>query len=229
MNKTNYDTKKILDAYRIAAPVLHLPRGNVKTGSIPAFNLAPGITCSKCARKTCYQDGCYALRDMCKNGYNPAKNSVLRAWTENTKKAVKDIDGFIREMDAYLTIYGANINGGRFFRIHAAGDFFNSKYAQAWYTLAERHPEIKFLAFTKSWDAVRAVDFSALPNFSLVLSGWEGVEIPADLRAKYPAAFCIGTEGEKPAGAILCPGHCEACGACWSLARNKQDVSFLKH
>jgi hypothetical protein len=132
-------------------------------------------------------------------------------------------------MDAYLTIYESNINGGHFFRIHAAGDFFNKEYARAWYDLAKKHPKIKFLAFTKAWDAVRGIDFFTLDNFSLVLSGWPGTVIPEDLRALYPIADCIENENEKPESALLCPGNCETCGACWALAKNKMNVAFIKH
>ncbi|NBW57715.1 hypothetical protein EBR43_08020 [bacterium] len=38
----------------------------------------------------------------------------------------------------------------KIFRIHSSGDFYNMQYLQAWIKVAERMPDIKFYAYTKS-------------------------------------------------------------------------------
>ena len=98
-----------------------------------------------------------------------------------------------------------------------------------WYQLAERYPDVKFLAFTKQWDIVRDIPFDSLPNFALVLSGWPGTEIPEDLKKRYHASYCIDKGDTPPEGAIECNGNCMTCNACWMLKDLDRDVWFRKH
>ena len=224
-----YDVAKLWAAEHQAITegraIFHAPRANSKTGSIPAWNILPGCTCSGAARAHCLKEGCYAVKNAFCHGYDMNKNNVLRAWAENTALVKTDLPAFITDMHSYLKKARP-----RFFRIHAAGDFFSVDYARAWYEIARRFPETTFLAFTKQWDVVRAVPFHTLPNFSLVLSGWTGCPIPEDLRAFYPCAWCDdGQEDRIPSDAIECPGSCESCGLCWILKQTGKDTFFHKH
>ena len=204
----------------------HAPRGNAKTGEIPAWNLVPGVTCSGEACAHCMKEGCYAIKNMIRAGYDMEKNSVMKSWTENTALSKNHPDLLEKELNLYFD----SMNAPRFFRIHSAGDFFSVEYAMVWYRVAKNHPGTKFLAFTKQWDVVRAVPFHELDNFSLVLSGWTGVRIPEDLRSLYRCAWCDdGTEDRIPADAIECPGHCDTCGMCWRLKEIGKDTFFHKH
>ena len=118
----------------------------------------------------------------------------------------------------------------KLFRIHSSGDFFSVKYANVWYAIARAFPDVRFLAFTKQWDVVRKVPFCNLANFSLVLSGWTGIDIPDDLREHYQCAWCNdGIESRIPDNAMQCPGSCEQCGMCWYLNEIKRDTVFTKH
>lgn len=229
-NKRNYDFGRIFGSIDAAIAIdqhaFHAPRGNSKTGEIPAWNLVPGKTCSPEACAHCMQEGCYAMKNMIRAGYDIEKNGVFRAWTENTVHAMNHLP----ELEADLIQYFSTMTAPRFFRIHASGDFFSVEYAEIWYRIAERFPGTIFLAFTKQWDIVRKVPFYQLPNFSLVLSGWTGVTIPEDLRNLYPCAWCDdGEETRIPADAIECPGHCETCGICWNLRQIGKDTFFHKH
>lgn len=230
VKKSGYDVSRIAEIIRDSAkPEFHAPRGNSKLGTIPAWNVAPFVTCSECAMKSCAIDGCYAVKNMFAHGYNYNTNNVLKAWTDNTKLAFTDLDKLEKQLDAYLTVVEMSIASCKFFRIHSAGDFFSVKYAEMWKRLAINHPGVKFLAFTKQFDIIRKVDFSGLDNFSLVLSGWTGCEIPADLMEKYHAAFCVERGQDAPENALECPGNCDTCGMCWNLNAINSNVYFHKH
>lgn len=230
MKKTGYDVSKVWAAEKEYMnsenhALFHAPRGNSKTGAIPAWNLLPGCTCSPEACGHCLKEGCYALKNLLRAGYDIEKNGVLRAWTENTVLCKTDLAMFEYKMSEYLAK-----EKPQFFRIHASGDFFSVEYAQAWHNLAKHFPNIKFLAFTKQWEVIRKVDFSDLDNFALVLSGWTGCRVPDDLSKVYPVAWCDdGEETRIPENAIECPGNCDTCGVCWNLRKLGRHVKFHKH
>lgn len=206
---------------------LHISTTNSKLGFIPSFNVLPGITCSREACAHCLREGCYAVKNAFRCGYDVEKNSTLRAWTENTVLALHDIRRLEQELIDYFTAHRLMI---KLFRIHSSGDMFSIEYAKMWFRIARRFPDIRFLAFTKQWEVVRAVPFNTLPNFSLVLSGWTGIDIPEDLLKLYHCAWCDdGVESRIPENALLCPGNCETCGMCWYLNELNRDTKFEKH
>ena len=228
--ETGYDVSRIAGIIKNdAKPDFHAPRGNSKLGLIPAWNLAPVVTCAACAKKTCAVGGCYAVKNMFAHGYSYGTNNVLKAWSDNTKLAYTDLARLEKQLDAVLTVQENSISAGKFFRVHSSGDFFSVAYAEMWKRLAEKHSGIKFLAFTKQFDIIRKADFSALNNFSIVLSGWTGVDIPEDLLTKYPAAFCAEKGQQAPDGCMECPGNCDTCGMCWNLKATGKNVFFHKH
>ena len=57
-------------------------------------------------------------------------------------------------------------------RIHESGDFYNGEYLKAWMLTAQRMPDIKFYAYTKSLPYVRSVqnELKDIPNLSITLS-----------------------------------------------------------
>lgn len=221
--KYNSNIREFLLSKRMA---FHAPRGNAKTGEIPAWNLLPGTSCPSWAKHHCFTEGCYALKNALRAGYTIEKNSTLKAWAENTALAFYDLERLENELERYFSSMAAP----RFFRIHGSGEFFSEAYAAMWYRIAQRHPETRFLAFSKAWPIIRKVHFYELDNFELVLSGWTGIEIPEDLRAWYRCAWCMdGIETRIPADALECPGSCESCGMCWNLSKLGKDTYFHKH
>lgn len=227
--KTGYDFEKLFHIEKIALAMdrgdFHQPRDNSKLKGIPAWNLLPGCTCSAEARRTCMVDGCYAVKNACCHGYDVEKNNCLNAWTENTVLAKRHMKKLFRMLDTWLTKHKPAL-----FRIHSSGDFFCVEYARMWRKLAKKHPETRFLAFTKQFEIIRHVFFWQVPNFELVLSGWTGVRIPDSLRKRYRCAWCNdGTEDRIPYDAIHCPGDCNHCRACWYLSRMGKDSYFDKH
>lgn len=206
---------------------MHISTSNSKLGDIPSFNLLPGLTCSPDSCKHCLREGCYAVKNAFRCGYNVQKNSTLHAWTDNTVLAMTRLSELEDMLVSYLSRVRFSI---KLFRIHSSGDFFSVEYAEMWYRIAKMFPDIRFLAFTKQWDVVRLVPFYSLSNFSLVLSGWTGITIPEDLRTFYHCAWCNdGQETRIPENAMMCPGSCETCGMCWYLNELQRDTQFIKH
>lgn len=196
---------------------IKISNGNMKLGTITNMSLTPGTSCSPEACATCYKEGCYACKSY------KAYKTVRNAWDTNTDMALNHLD----LMEGELTAYFVSLNAPRFFRIHVGGDFITREYAEMWARVASRAPHTNFLAFTKQWDNIRGVDFPE--NVSIVLSDWPGIEIPMDLREKYSVAWIDDGRDCVPENAAECPGNCETCGVCWSLARMKIDVKFRKH
>ena len=196
---------------------IHISGKNSKLGQIPNISLVPGKTCSPEACKTCLTGGCYALK-----AYRQYKQTRA-AWDENTALAMHDI----KSMRTQLMAYFSGLNAPRFFRIHVGGDFVSHEYAVMWADIAEKNPFTNFLVFTKQWDIVRDVVWPS--NISVVLSAWPGTEIPADLLQRFSVAYMDDGTTDIPADALECPGNCETCGVCWSLARRGINVAFKKH
>lgn len=195
-----------------------ISNGNSKLGPIANYSNTPGVNCSEEACRTCYKEGCYA-RD-CYRMYP----SVRKAWDFNSRNARTNLE----DVEAELNDYFSGLNAPRFFRIHVGGDFFSKAYAEMWARVATNAPHTMFLAFTKQWDAVKDVEFPE--NFSLILSAWEGTEIPDELIKKYPVAKVIDENDETPDDCILCPGYCTTCGMCWDgLRKTGMNVCFHKH
>ena len=199
------------------AMMIKISEGNSKLGTIANISLTPGRTCSAEACKTCLKGGCYALKSY------RAYPTTRAAWDNNTDVAVNDLTRF----ESDLMLYFSAVNAPRFFRIHVAGDFVTREYAAMWARVAASNPHVNFLAFTKQWNNIRDIVFS--DNVSVVLSAWPGTEIPADLRAKYSVAWLDDGTEDIPVDALECPGNCETCGVCWSLAKRGLDVFFRKH
>ena len=228
----NYQFKVLWDAeskvYCRDLISMHISTTNSKLGaSIPSFNLLPGVTCSSDACGHCLKDGCYAVKNAFRCGYNVDKNRTLSAWAENTALARYNLKLLHERLIDWFTAHHTTI---KLFRIHSSGDFFSESYAFMWFEIASRFPDVRFLAFTKHFDVIRKIPFYELKNFSLVLSGWTGVVIPEDLREYYRCAWCNdGTENRIPEDAMQCPGSCEACGLCWYLSEIGRDTVFTKH
>lgn len=231
IKKTHYKLAVLWAAFRLflgrEAVKVSISTGNSKLGEIPSWSLLPGVTCSREACRHCLQEGCYAVKNAFRAGYNVDHNTTLSAWARNTAAAKEHL----AELEATLDAYFSAMSAPRFFRIHAAGDFFSVEYAEMWRRVIKRHPHTNFLFFTKQWDVLRAVPMLGIDNLSPILSGWTGCEVPQDLiDAGYRVAWCDdGMETRIPAGALECPGSCEQCGMCWNLYKIGKDTYFHKH
>lgn len=198
--------------------LIHISKGNSKTGAIPSFSLPSGATCSKEACSTCYKQQCYARK------LERLRRTVRNAWHENYEIASSDLPF----LEAYLDKFFSRPNAPRLFRIHVGGDFFSADYFLMWVRLAVAHPDVRFLAFTKQTDVVRPYVKNLPKNFSLILSAWPGVPLDETCRQYLSVAWVDdGKEDRIPSDAVACPGNCESCAYCWAM--DGRDVVFKKH
>ena len=196
---------------------LNVSSGNSKLGKIPNISGVPGKDCPPICKKTCAKD-CYALK-----AFRMYPN-VRKAWRGNSAYLKRDMAGYFRDLDAWLTK-----KRPRFFRLHVAGDIVSREHFKAICKLAKDHSNTRFLVFTKHYEAVRG---SIPANLTVMVSIWEGMRpsmIPKRLRA-LPYAFAGDCKAfARSVFAITCPGYCETCGMCFDAAKKRIDVSFNLH
>ena len=193
---------------------IRISDGNMKLGKIPNLSLAPGVTCSSIANKTCYSDGCYARKAY--RAYPKTKN----AWDINTKFAMEDLNTMKQQLSEYFAKYKP-----KFFRIHVSGDFISIEYATMWKDVIAEAQDTRFLAFTKQFDIVKSIEWPK--NASIIFSAWPGMYFDRD---KFQVAWMDdGQEKRIPSDAIECPGSCEHCNMCFNLPSIGRDVVFHKH
>lgn len=189
--------------------------GNQKLGKIANISLTPCKACPKgvpCAKK----GQCYALKALIYP--KAAKN-----WADNLRQAKRNPAQYFAEITAYL-----ERKSPKMFRWHVSGDILNQDYLERMKRVAIAFPNIKFLAFTKA----HHLDFTGLPaNLSIVASMWPGWGNENAVRAQGLSIAWMqdGTENRVSGSAIECPGNCDTCGVCWSLAKRGLDVVFNKH
>lgn len=202
----------VAESYKL----LNLSYGNTKTGKgILIWNLLAIVTCigstAECRNK------CYARKA------ERLYPNVLPSRTENKIEA--DSNEFVNNM--IFTIQKASKRKGftGLFRIHESGDFYNQQYLDAWKSIAKAFPDIKFLAFTKSWQ----LDLQANKpnNLNIVYSEFADTKV---FKENMPLA--IAKKGVQPSDLnkkrFLCPGSCATCSLCWTL-KNDETVFFEMH
>jgi hypothetical protein len=92
--------------------------------------------------------------------------------------------------------------GGKYFRIHSGGDFYNQEYLDKWVEVMKRFPKLKFYAYTKSLK----LEFPKLKNFTLIKSRggkWDELIEPTDRQSliidkgsKAPRGYKIDNEDD---------------------------------
>lgn len=184
--------------------------GNMKLGGIPNVSLRPIADCANC--EAC-KKSCYAMKAW------RMYSSVRDAWKENAHLArdPKTRADWFRSIDRYIAK-----KKPKYFRWHVAGDILDQNYYGWMAAMAKRHPDTKFLCFTKRFD----LNYSGRPsNLAIVLSMFPGMKVP---KKKLPRAWMQdGTEKRIPSGSVECEGNCRVCNACWDL--QGKDVFFHKH
>ena len=95
--------------------------------------------------------------------------AVLAAHTRNLQRVVDDLPGWRDDMIAEL---GARrYRGGKWVRIHDAGDFFSDEYLEAWLEIARSVPDVMFYCYTREVERFRRLVEPAAPaNFLWVYS-----------------------------------------------------------
>jgi hypothetical protein len=176
---------------------VHISAGNTKIGSADNVSLLPIFTCGNC--KEC-KNYCYAIRS-CRRG----RDSVLKAWAENTYMAKHHRVEFFEQIHAHL----AKKPGG-FFRWHVGGEIMDPGYFRCIVETAKKFPSWRFWMYTKEYSLVN--HWRTLPdNLVVMYSKWSGVECPNPYGRPEFRTRLYGMSMEPFKGLWRCPGSCQAC------------------
>lgn len=192
--------------------------GNSKLGkSIRVINLPAGITC-KCDAPCNKKGVCYAQKGSF--NYPSVKNCYaenLRVFVENPISAENDILQQLPYMG--------------FVRVHASGDFVNVEYMKMIFRIAEKLPNVKFMAYTKKYEMINTwiKNGNSIPtNVTIIFSLWDGYK--CENPYNFPTSQVIlkkGNSDEIKQG-FECSGECEKCYKCWLLEKG-ENVLFNEH
>ena len=189
--------------------------GNAKLGNIPQFNLPPRKSCPNCKHCSGIWDGhkysCYADKAL------RIYPTVSKCWNRNLKACRKNLDNVYTDIVEYL-----QTSKPEWFRIHSAGDFYSQEYLDMWIRITKEFPDVRFLAFTKSFH----LSFRSKPrNLKVIYS-----IMPTTPKAGVPrgSKAYAGPIPKTKQRVFECPGNCETCAACWNLRPNEH-MHFLLH
>jgi len=189
--------------------MVHITHGNSKIGKTANISLPPIQSCIDHA--PCAKD-CYAVKF-----YNMWPE-VKKAWDDNLREALHDIDYYMACVRRYLLRYCPE-----YFRWHVGGDIIDQKYLEGIKDIAKDYSYILFAVFTKNYN----LSFCDIPpNLSIIFSVWPGLSMP---KKPFPKAFVRGYVFIPAGDYIICPGSCEGCRACWNLKELKRNVVLSKH
>lgn len=118
--------------------------------------------------RTCPQAGVCAQFCYARNGtfkFPTAKKAHAR----NLVMALDNLDGW--KADMIQELRHKRYRGGKYVRIHDAGDFYNEEYLRAWIEIAESIPDVTFYAYTKEVSLFKRVAVGLAPaNFKWLYS-----------------------------------------------------------
>lgn len=179
--------------------------------SIPAIRTCPNAT------EMC-KSLCYAMK--AERQYPNVRTARDKNMLESQKDGfVDDVTEIIQWQKSRPSKKGKKI----YFRIHESGDFYSLDYLQKWVEIAEKNPDITFMAYTKSVQLV-AQKFDKIPkNLVIRYSVWEDTK-PADLALceelglPIYTAFDGATLDDKveSEGYVKCECDCTKCKMCYS-------------
>ena len=199
-----------------------LQGGNSKTGKGSfTVSLVPILDCQNCAH--CMGE-CYDVRNDCRF------TNVIKDRAKNSAIHKADPVRFWREIDEEITRTGCT-----FLRGNVGGDYTYDDMIDL-SIVAIKHPECKFLFFTKNYDDLNKYldEFEAFPkNVACLVSRWH--DMPCENRHNMPESHVLYSDGTTTApefGSYLCTGDCTACNlggyGCPHLKRGEH-VTFLNH
>lgn len=195
---------------------MYISKGNIKLSGnqFLIWNLPAQKTCPGCT-KTCTSK-CYAKKA------ERLYRGVLACREQNLTDSKQEI--FVSSLISEIQRMTKR-KSYKYFRIHESGDFYSQEYLDKWFEICRAFPDIRFLAFTKSF----SLDFSQKPdNLQVIYSIWNDTKadnIPSNGLYSY-AGDCTAIAGERYEKAFECAGHCDKCQFCWNPTG---DVRFHIH
>lgn len=214
--------------------------GNNKVGSTINFSLPAVFGCTHECYKTCAKAfltnsseiECYATKDY-------RYPSVTFSRFKNLYYAMKRQDDLkeyiIRTINNELVKREnkrcKNYHKPLFVRLHESGDFFSVPYLDMWVEIARAFPSVTFYTYSKAFSVlIHRVD-NIPKNFKILLSAWDGLTIPDELKKRFHIAFvsekAIPRSVECPAtGSKSDDMTCEKCGY---LCARDYNIRFNPH
>ncbi len=169
---------------------MYISKGNSKM-TIPTWSLPSHRTCPS-KTKLCSKH-CYAVK--AERQYK----QVLPCRKQNYRDSLRG--DFV---DMLASIIGRGKSG--YFRIHESGDFYSQEYLDKWIAIANRLPDIRFLAFTKCF----GLDYSQVPsNLVIYWSIWPDT-VDAPVKGRFAYAGDCGHDKS-----VDCAGYCDNCMVCF--------------
>lgn len=142
-----------------------LRREGIWNWTLPAWagRLPDGRTYNTCPQAGACAKVCYA-----RNG--TYRWPVVKAKHErNLARVLDDLGRW--EADMVAELGAKRFRGGKYLRVHDAGDFFSDDYTQAWLRIARSVPDVTMYAYTKEVSRFRRlVEGQAPANFRWVYS-----------------------------------------------------------
>lgn len=142
-----------------------LRREGIWNWTLPAWagRMADGRTYNTCPQAGACARVCYARNGTYRFPAVKAKHE------RNLARVLDDLGRW--EADMIAELQAARFRGGKFLRIHDAGDFFSDDYTQAWLRIARSVPDVVMYAYTKEVSRFRRlVEGQAPANFRWVYS-----------------------------------------------------------
>lgn len=202
-----------------------LSRGNKKMTDTLIFNLPAKTTCPFATEACGGKDGfCYTQKaerqypSVLPSRLNHFEESKQADFTTNMIEQIKNEQRLKIKRDGIDKPY-------EYFRIHESGDFYNQAYVNKWIEIAKALPDIKFLAYTKSYP----FDFSQKPNNLIIRYSLDSTT--RAVRTDLPLAI-VQDEGNETTSKNGKKFDCEAgmkcheCRICWNSPVN---VTFQVH
>lgn len=210
-----------VDYYANLNEEISINNGNSKTG-IGCLTLSmPTLTCREDApcRKNCYcMKGNQKYPSVC-----GAYHRNWRLWNENPKNFEEQL------------FYRLKWSGISLFRWHDAGEIPSTEYLAMMFRMAEAHPQISFLAYTKKYELVNEFldEGNKIPKnltirFSMWDKDWE-VYNPYNLPIAFINFNDKSLNPEIPKNAFVCPGTGETTCSCCRICFNKKVKAVVFH
>jgi hypothetical protein len=170
-----------------------LQRGNSKLGqaifawSLPAVETCPGST-SRC------RSVCYATNHRFR--FQSVKRRLEWNWRQSRKS------DFVDRMTSEIRSAGVLV-----LRLHVAGDFYDSRYAQRWLAIVKRSPRVRFYGYTRSWRLASIApvleELAACRAMRLWYSTDDESGAPVSIPASVRTAYLQGSDTSIPSEADL--------------------------
>lgn len=198
----------------------------------PSFSLPAHLACPRENGSIC--DSCYASKGCYRFTSTQQAQLARFTWT------VECMRGDPREW-VHIMVHAIRATNCKYFRVHDSGDMFSPRYAESWYQVCLRLPNVRFWIPTRSWQQPSG----PLPIYDAVLNTLQrmaklpNVTVrPSALNFRDKAPSVPGLHAGTTADHLdvfttrQCPayhqgGSCQDCRTCWD--EKDMPVSYSKH